>query len=64
VTALLRQSWWLAIPAVITALLGGLRLAGVIRLSWWWVTAPLWIAAIILTGVLVLVLVALGSWGR
>lgn len=30
----------------------GLKLGGVITWSWWWVTAPLWIPAAIVLGVL------------
>ncbi len=34
-------------PLAVFAALTVLKIAGVIALSWWWITAPLWISVLI-----------------
>ncbi len=41
---------------LLTILFIGLKLAGIIAWSWWWVLAPLWIPAVIVLVILVALL--------
>lgn len=38
-----------------------LKLIGVIDWSWWWVTSPLWISAIIFTAVVIIAVFVMNS---
>lgn len=38
-----------------------LKLVGVIDWSWWWVTAPLWLPTVVLSGIFGVVMVIVGS---
>lgn len=48
---------------LLTVLFVGLKLAGVIAWSWWWVLSPIWISFIIVA-MLVILIAALSSPGR
>lgn len=37
----------LAVLALLTSVLGLLKLSGLANMSWWWVVSPFWIGAII-----------------
>jgi hypothetical protein len=52
----------LSLEFIIFFIFLGLKLAGAITWSWWWVTAPLWIGGL-LTGGLWLAALALGGTG-
>ena len=47
------------VPSLLLVLFVGLKLAGVIAWSWWWVLSPIWIPSAI-----VLVIVAVYSFWR
>ncbi len=46
-------------PLAVFAALAALKLTGVIALSWWWVTAPIWIAILFAVALVVAVFVIL-----
>ena len=39
---------------LLTVLFIGLKLAGIIAWSWWWVLSPIWISAVILSTIFVI----------
>ena len=47
------------VPSLLLVLFVGLKLAGVIAWSWWWVLSPIW-----LPGAIVLVIVAVYSFWK
>jgi uncharacterized protein (DUF2062 family) len=53
-----------SLPAAATPTFIALKLAGVVRWSWWWVLSPMWIGGLalaLLAGVLIIVW-CLGRW--
>jgi membrane protein YdbS with pleckstrin-like domain len=47
----------LGLAGVLTVVFVVLKLVGVINWSWWWVLAPLWISAILVTVLFVIIFV-------
>lgn len=47
-------SWVLLVCALWVVELGILRVCGLTSLSWWWITAPLWLyASVLIVGILI-----------
>jgi hypothetical protein len=52
------------VPLGVQALLAGLKVAGVVRWSWWWVLAPVWLCVLVCACFLGLDMLALSNWGK
>lgn len=51
----------LGIVSAVTLLFVGLKQAGLVDWSWWWVVAPLWIASVLFLAILLGVVVSV-TW--
>lgn len=52
-----------SLPTVLTGVFVGLKLAGVIDWSWWWVLSPTWITALVLGAIFVIVALVVSITG-